>query len=207
MKLPPDEIPMRTISGRLINLAELSPEDISMEEVAQALSRICRFTGHVENHYSVAQHSVLVSELLRCMGQSINVQLAGLLHDAAEAYIGDMHGPMKKLFPLYQELDRKITNTIRTHVLHTYIPDRIFLPTEDWDVIKEADKYAYYMEEYYVRHADKSIMVDNVPEYLIQMVEAVFPLGAQAARHQFNFTFTHLVTELKDSRGRNSSGE
>ena len=77
--------------------APLSPNfaDIKVEDIAHALSHQCRFSGHTRVHYSVAEHSVRVSECLQAWGESPAVQLWGLLHDASEAYLVDLPTPLK----------------------------------------------------------------------------------------------------------------
>lgn len=83
---------MWTASGVRFDLARPSPDQVEIEDIAHSLSRQCRFTGHVSEHYSVAQHSVLVSEM--CDPQDA---LWGLLHDASEAYVSDLPYPVKSL--------------------------------------------------------------------------------------------------------------
>lgn len=83
-----------TASGRRFWPQDVRPEDIDVRDVARALARVCRFGGHLSREvpiYSVAQHSVLVS--LHC-GEYAR---EGLLHDAAEAYFGDVTTPVKEL--------------------------------------------------------------------------------------------------------------
>lgn len=82
---------METFTGRKFYPFDPKAEDIAMRDIAHALSMICRFNGHTKFHYSVAQHSVLVAQNV-----SKPMKLRALLHDAAEAYIGDMVRPMKK---------------------------------------------------------------------------------------------------------------
>ena len=83
---------MQTYTGR--QFFPLSPHhsDIVLEDIAHALSLICRFNGHCEEFYSVAQHSIFVSQML-----PPKLRLAGLLHDAAEAYLGDLVKPQKTI--------------------------------------------------------------------------------------------------------------
>lgn len=82
---------MWTSTGKLFDILDPDPWAIELEDIAHALSNICRFGGHTyRGFYSVAQHSVLVSEL--CDTADARV---GLLHDATEAYLGDVISPLK----------------------------------------------------------------------------------------------------------------
>jgi hypothetical protein len=89
---------VQTFSGRKVDLEYPKPEDIAIEDIAHALSRICRYGGHCKDFYSVAEHSLLVEKVIQdeiCDCKPVN--MAGLLHDAAEAYLGDMISPLKKI--------------------------------------------------------------------------------------------------------------
>lgn len=83
---------IQTYTGIAFDLAEPRPDMFSIIDIAHALSNICRFTGHTRHFYSVAHHSLIASHMVR----KPHYQLEGLMHDAAEAYYGDMSTPLKK---------------------------------------------------------------------------------------------------------------
>lgn len=83
---------VQTYSGKAVDLFDTKPEQIDFNDIAHALSLLCRFTGHTREHYSVAQHCVLVSKLL-----PEEIQIYGLLHDAHEAYLGDINTVVKRV--------------------------------------------------------------------------------------------------------------
>lgn len=89
-----------TAGGRQYHFAAPTPAMIHIEDIAHALSMQCRFTGHCRRFYSVAEHSVLLSHIVPREYAKI-----GLLHDATEAYVGDVARPLKNMLPQYQDVE------------------------------------------------------------------------------------------------------
>lgn len=89
---------IQVASARRFDIADPCPSDITIDDIALSLSRECRFGNFTRSFYSVAQHSVNVSAQLRAMGADREAQLIGLLHDAHEAYIGDIPTPHKQVY-------------------------------------------------------------------------------------------------------------
>jgi 5'-deoxynucleotidase YfbR-like HD superfamily hydrolase len=87
---------MLTVGGRAFYPLDPRPEDIEIEDIAHALSMICRFGGHSSKFYSVAEHSLRVAMAISGAGGTRDESFAGLMHDAAEAYVGDMIWPLKR---------------------------------------------------------------------------------------------------------------
>lgn len=100
---------IRTYTGGRFYLLDPAPSDVRIEDVAHALSQICRFTGHTNRFYSVAEHSVHVSRIVRP-----EHALWGLLHDAAEAYIGDVSRPLKHARGMegYKAIEAKVERAV-----------------------------------------------------------------------------------------------
>ena len=99
---------IQTQSGVAFDLADPKPEMVVLEDIAQALAFMPRFNGHTGNWYSVAQHSVLVSRLL-----PKEHRMWGLMHDAHEAYTGDIVSPLKALLVFkVKEIEKRIQDAI-----------------------------------------------------------------------------------------------
>jgi len=130
-------------SGKVLDLFNPDPDMFDIKVIAQALSRLCRFTGHTKRFYSVAEHSVLVSRLLR--GHSNHVQLAGLLHDASEAFYGDLHSPLKhsSVMTEYRLREKRMEMQIMKHFA-------VNPGIREQGLIKEADDVACATEVRYL---------------------------------------------------------
>jgi len=120
-------------SGRYFDLQRPSRIAITIRDIAHALSMLCRFNGHCSSFYSVAQHSVYVSQIV-----PVEYGLSALLHDAAEAFLGDVTSPLKKLLPDYSALEHRIEVAIR---------NEFDLPKELHPCIKNADLVLLKMEK------------------------------------------------------------
>lgn len=100
---------INTISGKKFMYDDPRIEDVDIEDIAHSLSMLCRYNGHIKRFYSVAEHCILVSENVPQEGQ---LPLWGLLHDAAEAYIGDMVTPLKHRMIPYLHIEDSTERTI-----------------------------------------------------------------------------------------------
>lgn len=113
-------------SGHRVDLENIDPSDMGIEDIAHSLSMICRFGGHTERFYSVAQHSVRVANVL-----PPELQLTGLLHDATEAIVGDMIRPIKRMLPDYMDLEDRVWGSIAIRYnLPSLLPTAVLLADE-----------------------------------------------------------------------------
>ena len=101
-----------TYTGRHFWPLDPKPEEVSIDDIAHALSLTCRYNGHCKYLYSVGQHSILCVILARINRFNPRIQLLALLHDAAEAYVSDVTRPIKPYLKGYQEMEDRIHRTI-----------------------------------------------------------------------------------------------
>jgi hypothetical protein len=98
---------MQTYSGKRFWPLDPRLEEIHILDIAAALSKICRYGGHTLKFYSVAEHSILVSNFV-----PKEYALWGLLHDASEAYLSDLVKPLKSGFPAYRNLENRLLSLV-----------------------------------------------------------------------------------------------
>ena len=92
-------------AGHYVDLLDPDPSTLEIESIASSLSKICRYGGHCKYFYSVAEHCVMCCKLAREDEQSQDFIRALLLHDASEAYLGDMVKPLKVALRDYQGVE------------------------------------------------------------------------------------------------------
>lgn len=141
-----------TYTGATIYPLDPREDEVNIYDIAHALANICRYTGHVSSFYSVAQHSVLVSEacedrVARPHEQEETKQMAleGLMHDASEAYLGDVARPIKQnsyVGTLYTKAEDRLMAIIADKYGTTWpVPeivkwaDQLLLRTEQRDLM------------------------------------------------------------------------
>ena len=100
---------IQTANGHLFDVLAPDPAKIDITDIAHALSNICRYTGHTGVFYSVAQNSVLASLHIT----DAKFALAALMHDASEAYLGDVSRPLKKVLgKTYTDIEDRLEAVI-----------------------------------------------------------------------------------------------
>jgi hypothetical protein len=168
---------MQTYTGRAFFPMDPDPDDIDPDDIAHALSLLCRYNGHVDRFYSVAEHCVLVSRAVPAEDA-----LWGLLHDATEAYVGDMIRPLKRSMPEYRAAEDRVMAAIAT---------RFGLTGEMPASVKNADNRILLTERAALMSAapPRAWMQDGL-EPLPVTVHGWYPTGAEA---QFAFRLYDLL--------------
>lgn len=171
---------IRTWSGSYFDFRHPENSTFSMCDIAHALSQLCRFTGHTSEFYSVAQHSVLVSHIV-----PPEHALAGLLHDASEAFIGDVAKPLKNLLPDYAQIEAEVEQV----VLARY---GITLPLHE--SVKHADLVALRTEQRDLMGCSYDVWLPDAIRPLDSVIE---PLSPKLARQLFIERYQDIASEQK----------
>lgn len=171
-----------TASGKPFWSADPRPEDVRITDIAAQLSRICRFNGAVRDDveiYTVAQHSVLVSRAL-----PPKFALEGLLHDAAEAYIGDMIKPIKAMHRGRKQHEQRVDAAVRA---------KFGLPEKMSPEVKEQDYRAVLTERRDIMPYCPDVDWGLQDAKAAPWEETIKPWGVMASRQRFLAEF-HMLT-------------
>ena len=133
-----------TQAVKQFNFINPKVEDIHILDIARALSNICRFGGHTSSFYSVAEHSIITAEILEQKNANKITVLAGLLHDATEAYMGDMPRPIKGSLPQHilegYRIRFLMLSEFITFERFQLVDDEDSKDMVDWQLISEIDR-------------------------------------------------------------------
>ncbi len=167
-----------THKGYCVDLANPDPSTICLEDIAHSLSALIRFNGHLRDNdierYSIAEHCMRVADKVEQMaiagGADISTQiklvLNAILHDAHEAYVGEITRPVASLLDFRAPVERlkaRLQNAIHKHLLHTYeISGAFYLEEHQRNLIHNADRWAQAFEAYHLHSTD---FVAHVPEW------------------------------------------
>ena len=151
----------QTFTGKKFYPFDPRLEEICIEDIAHSLSLLCRYNGHVREFYSVGQHSLRVYMVFKGLvagtelAEDKKAQLCALLHDATEAYCGDMIRPIKRGMPNYKDMENNLWACILDH----------FELEETWLFGKGKNRYVCD----YVKEADEIMLAterrDLMPNY------------------------------------------
>ena len=122
-----------TYTGLHIVPAEPSPNVICINDIAHALSLLCRGNGHVKTFWSVGQHCIACAKEAAARNLPKRIVLACLLHDASECYLSDVPRPIKKTLPDYQETEERLLSVIYEQFLGSGLTE------EEARIVKEID--------------------------------------------------------------------
>lgn len=104
----------QTFLGGQFYLLDPRPEEVDIRDIAHALSQACRYRGMCLRFYSVLEHSMLLATYAQTvLGKSLKDILLALLHDAHEAYTGDITSPVKNMYPEIRDFERTIQDMIQ----------------------------------------------------------------------------------------------
>lgn len=124
---------MSTYKGYSVNPLAIESDKINIEDIAHALSLLCRGGGHLNCFYSVGQHCINCAYEAQARGYSKSIQLACLIHDASEAYLSDIIRPVKKQLPAYIEIEDKLLEVIYAKFIGTSIASDILSKVKEID--------------------------------------------------------------------------
>lgn len=167
-----------TRTGNHIDFKNLGASVFIIEDIARGLSNECRFAGQLSNFYSVAQHSVYVSQLVPA-----EFALEALLHDATEAYMKDIPSPLKAILPDYKMIEAMMNVLIRK---------QFKLPLIQSEVVHYADLVMLATErrDFEIDLTNNWSLLEGIPP---SDVLTINPLAPNQAYFQFMSRFNKLV--------------
>ena len=158
--------------------------EFDIRDIAHSLGQHCRFAGQAKQFYSVAEHSLLVLQLTTQL--ELGYPLEALMHDAHEAYLGDMAAPWKSLLPDYRALERLVAVPLRAWA---------GLPADLSDGVKRADMLARCIEARLVMpsRGEDFVIAEDIRQQAAEFKFGLAYFSPSFAKTQFWEAYNHLV--------------
>lgn len=174
----------QTVTGVEYCFDDINPSQIRIADIAHGLANICRYNGQVKEFFSVAQHSIFVSKLVKPKNA-----LWGLLHDASEAYLGDLTYPFKAkekykaIGDLYQQIEERILWAVGEHfdLKPKFVPDEV----------KHCDRLVRAVETKCLFGTGEIVDLTSSDEMI--GICKVFPLEPREAKNAFLARFLEII--------------
>jgi hypothetical protein len=173
---------MQTWSGVRFSILHPTEDMIQIEDIAHALSHICRYGGHCNRFYSVAEHSILLAEYVYSVENNSQMALEALLHDATEAYYCDIPRPFKYNLPLYREFEMKLEKIMANKFGMSY-------PMAPW--LKDLDSRMLKTEKNQIMNSHHEWYCDNLEPLPIKIPN--IPPNQKALKTAFLHMFDNYV--------------
>lgn len=176
-----------TYTGKKFDYINITDNEIDIIDIAMALSKLCRFGGHIQKFYSVGEHSIHCAHLAKRLGLSKRIQLLSLIHDFSEAYCIDIPSPLKDLLDDYKDIEHNVFE----HILNKF---GIKLPTqEEYDTVKVIDN-ALLMNEMY--HLKRDYNIEIADDFKIDIMEC--DMGMDEINGELIILFYELMESDED---------
>ncbi len=171
---------IRTASGAFVDILNPQPESIRIEDIAHALSNLCRWAGHTVGFYSVAQHSYLTASQV-----PPEHKMAALLHDATEAYLVDIPRPLKKHLPEYQRIEHDLMKVIAKRFGFQFPFDPIVKKADEMMLAIEWDNLMVCRKPSKHTYLPRSLSCDTPADAKKEFLSSFFAIKANAPLHVF----------------------
>lgn len=175
---------IQTHCGIAFPLLNPKPEHIVLEDIAHALSQISRFNGHLVRPYTVAEHSINVASIL-----PPEHRLWGLLHDAAEAYIGDITRPLKAAIPALEEVELRVLRVVARKYGLSWPMPQIVKRADDALIRLEAEEL--FDDRLHAAWSDGLPTVDDFP--LLRLVDVTTQPTGESVKYAFLSIVSHAL--------------
>lgn len=171
---------IRLLSGCLFDYNNPGNSDVTIEDIAAALSKVCRFAGHIHQFYSVAQHAVNASRIV-----TPEYAFDALMHDTAEAFTNDLPTPLKHAIPIFKDLEVRIESAMAERFGFGY-------PLAE--PVKLADLQMLALEKKYLKrdHSDWAVLTGVEYDHLKPLIDLA-PMTASRAERLFLERFEELT--------------